>query len=550
MSPRVSSRALAVAGAVLLWVVSAVVSFATLAFTDDHFHRTAQARQIAFHGAFPFRDFFDPGYLLTEYISAGLLRGLGDTLLGEALVPVAAAATGTVLLFLASRRISGSIAVRVVCALLPLLLLPRTYDYDKVLCYPLGVLLCWRYADAPGVARAAAIGAGLVLAMLFRYDSGVYLGGAAVATMAIVHAGAWGTAARRLGVMAAVALLLSLPVLAALQVRAGLPDVVDQVLAYGRREAARTRLSAPPAFRLPAARSGEDGTGARANGDAFLYRLLRLLPLAGAALLAGQVVRMRGQRGGGAAWSRTEAARIGGLVVMCVLLNVFILRDPVGARIGGMAGPPALLAAWLALVTWRAPGGAVRLAGRTLVVVLVAGTVWSMAHAAEWRDRLAPDAFRPARLADSLARLAAAPPRLDGQPVMRVAGLVHYLRECTGPQDRVLVTWFAPDIYVFAQRGFAARMPVVFGGHWSEPRFARRSVEALAAERALVVIVRDGDDRFAADHPALAAFVAEHYREAGTTTFGGGAGAQAYTVLVRRDRSPSRLHAPTSLPCF
>ena len=47
-------------------------------------------------------------------------------------------------------------------------------------------------------------------------------------------------------------------------------------------------------------------------------------------------------------WSRSETAQVLSLIVTCVLLNLFILRDPVYARVGGMAGPVAVLCAWMA----------------------------------------------------------------------------------------------------------------------------------------------------------------------------------------------------------
>lgn len=52
-------------------------------------------------------------------------------------------------------------------------------------------------------------------------------------------------------------------------------------------------------------------------------------------------------------------------------------------------------------------------------------------------------------------------------------------RAGTRPDDRVLATWFAPEMSLLAGRGFAGRMVVFFGAQWSEPRYQRQIVERL-----------------------------------------------------------------------
>src|SRR4030095_5705996 len=122
-------------------------SLATVALTNDHFHRISPARQIARYGHLPYRDFLDPGYFLTEFSSAALLRVFGDNLLGEWLFTSFFVATGTVVVCVLAWRASQSYLIALTAAAIALLSLPRAYDYDKVLFYPLGVALCWLYAD-------------------------------------------------------------------------------------------------------------------------------------------------------------------------------------------------------------------------------------------------------------------------------------------------------------------------------------------------------------------------------------------------------------------
>src|SRR5262245_11886205 len=155
-------------------------SLSTIILLDDHFGRISPGRQIAQFGDLPFRDYLDPGYFLTEFSSAAVQWAFGDNLLGEALLASAFIAIGTVLVFALARRASASSITALVAALLALLLFPRAYDYDKVLFLPLGVLLVWRYAEAPTNSRTWTLAAGVVAGSLYRYDTGVFIAGSAV----------------------------------------------------------------------------------------------------------------------------------------------------------------------------------------------------------------------------------------------------------------------------------------------------------------------------------------------------------------------------------
>src|SRR5688572_9720869 len=156
------------------WAGSFVFTFATLEFLNDHFGRISPARQIARYGELPFRDYFDPGYFLTEFSSALMQVVLGDNLLGEALLNSAFIASGTVLVLLLTRRLTGSFVTGAFAATLAVLAMPRAYDYDKVLFFPLGLWLCWRYIDRQRTTDLILLAAAIVVGALFRYDSGAY----------------------------------------------------------------------------------------------------------------------------------------------------------------------------------------------------------------------------------------------------------------------------------------------------------------------------------------------------------------------------------------
>ena len=56
----------------LFWLLALWLAIGSYSLTNDQFGRISPARQIARYGELPFRDYFDPGYFLTEYSSAAL----------------------------------------------------------------------------------------------------------------------------------------------------------------------------------------------------------------------------------------------------------------------------------------------------------------------------------------------------------------------------------------------------------------------------------------------------------------------------------------------
>ena len=519
----------------ILWLAAFVFTVSSFVFHNDHFDRISRARQIARYGDWPFRDFFDPGYFMTEFVAAGLQQLLGDSLLGDVLLSSIGIATGTVVVAGLALRVSQSLITALAASIVALLALPRAYDFDKVLFYPVGLALCWRYVDMPATKRLWAIAAGVVMAALFRYDTGIYIAGAGVVAVVAVHAGDWKMLSRRIGLLAAAVACLSLPALLFLQLTAGVPDVADQVVTYAIREGAGTRIAAPPAIALNGAWTFE-------NASALLFYLLHALPLAGVLILTVQ--------GWSHSASRNETAKVASLLVLCIILNLFILRHPVAARAGGMIGPAAILAAWMFHSVWQVRHQAARLLLRTATVVVLGLFVWSLSAATLWKERITRNLASPSRLTSFLTTVAASPPDADLIGSGARPALALYVRECTRPADRILVTFFAPEIAFFAQRGFAGGLAALHGGHWSEPRFQQRSLQHLIAHPPALIIQRSGDTDFRQIYPLLAGYVSNHYRRVGTTESLAGPGPETFVLFARRDREPTTTHGASSLPCF
>jgi hypothetical protein len=604
--------------ATVTWCLSFLFSITTIELLNDHFGRISPARQIVRYGELPFRDYFDPGYFLIEFSSAAMQRLLGDNLLGEVLLNAVFIATGTTLVLLLARRLSRSTVIGSAAAVLALLAMPRAYDYDKVLFYPLGLLLAWRYVERPRLPRLVALAGGIVIAGLYRYDSAVYLGVAAVIAVLMTGTDRWWTRARAVALLAILCAALVMPAVVFIGTHGGIADAVDQMITYGVRETEPLRLFVraplPPrddriqvrwaaavtdqARHASAARFGlvdelphgdpgsrtwsyrvtdegrlralvtdpavDDTNGVdrqrfalmpepRSVSVARAVPLLRLrfrpdladspwalrlflglwlLPVIG---MIAAVRRASGVR------DRVEAARVWSLIALCVLLDLFILRPPVAARVGGMAGPAAILAAWLVGRTRSLPS-------RVVAAAAVAATMLALSVVAEWpvHAHQARDVARdPAGTLSALAEEGS--PRLASGPV---ADMAAYLRACTAPADRVYATWFAPDLYFFARRPFAGRVVATFSGHWSEPRFQQRTVAALDVQRPPIVLVDlPSYDAFRAWYPDVDALLRTQYESVGDRTFDDG-GDVRYRVLMRRDRHPASTDARWGLPCL
>jgi hypothetical protein len=638
-----------------VWLSAFVWSVAAFPSFNDHFDRISRARQIAVYGEIPFRDFFDPGYFITLFSSAGLQLLLGDNLLGEMLLVTALIASGTTLVFLLARNLSASSTIAVLAAFVALLALPRSYDYDKFFFYPLGVFLCWRYIDQRRFVDIVMLGVGAVAAGVFRYDSGVYVMCAALMTVMVLHAGAVPVLVRRVAALFGVVAIAAIPFLLFLQIHGGLLDAVQQVVTYAQRDAINSNLLslkpvsiAGPLFTVAprsrvevgvrwtpavdeadrkdaAERYGlsderpdgeperrtwlyeledastenirrlisdpgvEDTNGIdrnqatvesrwirlqravpllrnrvlpgvfhRANAIALLHYLFLAIPLVAAITVWWWPINP--DREG----RRVERARVLGLVAMCIVTAVFILRDPLPARVGGMVGPAAVLWAWLfsrvrvssrrIQTGARGEGHARPLVGllRTTPAIAVGVVVLCLAVSQEWNVHLGRIAGRLPFVAAKLGDVSESPVGPHWMPENRTNALAGYVRDCTGPVDRVLATWFVPELYFFAQRGFAAGMVVTFDGQWSEHQYQQRSVELWSRQSVPIVIVKtDEYEDFRVRHSLLDTYLREHYAVTGRTNFGDPEMNDAgYTVWTHTDRAPVRTHPTWRMPCF
>jgi hypothetical protein len=520
---------------------------------NDHYDRLARARQIAVYGDVPFRDFFDPGYFLTLYTSALMQRVLGDNLLGEMLLNLAAMTAGATLVFLLASSASGSSFWGLIAAGMTVMAEPRTYDYDKVFFYPLGLWACWRYIERPALRTLMSLAGITVLAGLFRYDSAVYIGGAALVAVAAMHFDDWRLAAGRLATLALAMLLFASPALLFIHATAGLGDAFTQIVTYAKREGARSSIFVLTPFQfdwatVSASRRHEVELWGNAkwlptifrpeNAQAWLHRFALVVPVAAVLL----VPLRRSNR------DRRTIARLLSSGTLVGLAALFVLREPVHARIGGVL-PVVLIAAGLLVGEWRAGmrvpvSTPTRKAARQVGLLVVAAVPFFLTLASLW-GLLAYPPFKNIEVARRLSEFATVPPDIDLMPKGAMEPVAEYIRACTRPTDRFFEPWFAGELYFFSGRGFAAGLPVVFGDHWSELPFQRRALRILEQQNVPIIVREDGD--LEKQYRFIWTYVLEHYELARTTRLGL---YPALQIWVRQGQPVTRLYGKLGLPCY
>jgi hypothetical protein len=230
------------------------------------------------------------------------------------------------------------------------------------------------------------------------------------------------------------------------------------------------------------------------------------------------------------------------------LAALFILRDPVKARIGGVL-PVVLIAAGLLIAEWRA---GMRMPGRTpsrktarqVGLLLVAAVPFFLTLGSLWK-LLAYPPLKSIEVGRRLSESATVPPDLDLMPKGAMEPVAAYIRECTKPTDRFFEPWFAGELYFFSGRGFAAGLPVVFGDHWSEIPFQRRALRILEDQSVPIILREDSD--LEEQYKFIWTYVLQHYDLARITRLGLYPDLQ---IWVKRGLPITRTYGKLGLPCY
>ncbi len=261
--------------------------------------------------------------------------------------------------------------------------------------------------------------------------------------------------------------------------------------------------------------------------------------------------------------------------VLSVATNQGFLRDPLDVRLADASAVTLILAAWLvgrfnptlpvpragsagqkravwprsaiaAMVTMAIAIGA---AGATLLSAAELGGL----HRALEKARVVEGPRIMARGARrAMSDLNTRPPiegwLAAGDEQRELKELTRYVRECTKPDDRLLVTWFAPEVYFYSERKFAAGLAFFYPRFFSSPAEEEVALTRFREQTVPIVLVdiASYEQSFIHDHPKLAAHLVNQYAVAGEVT----AADARYRILTDRRAVPVRVSSPWSLPCF
>jgi hypothetical protein len=282
-----------------------------------------------------------------------------------------------------------------------------------------------------------------------------------------------------------------------------------------------------------------EGIDTAQAASALLFFVFLLLPAAGAVAL----VRNPGPEGG----DERERLKIAAVIVVALLTFFGFVREALDARIGDAIVAPVVLGAWLA-ARWlagsrRSMWG--RVARAVMLVVVLTPIARSIVVAGGVEAR-----WQRAEPADVTWRQLAASPPFDAWAAGGSARyrIVRYVRDCTGPNEPLLVLWGGPDLYYYAGRPFAGRIGLYMEGYYTSESNQRLNASALERDRPPIAIIEPGRERRdLAKHSAAVAFLASHYHPLGELTSSDGT---VLRVLGRNDRPSRSTHPDVGWPCY
>ena len=240
--------------AVGIGIVSFAFRFNTLGgalggFDNDHFIYLTRTDMLLW-GEQPLRDFVDAelrgAWPALTYLASAWAQQLGGrTLLPEAYLSVGALAVANAAVFLLALDFSKRWSMALLAAATTVAMVPKLYNYPKVLMLALGVWALHASLASPSLLRLGAAALATVVAALFRHDLGLYLGAGIVTALVIRDLGRWPVLVRTVGTYASLTGLLLLPSFVWVQAYEGIPSYIRNSLASVAVERSRTELRLP-----------------------------------------------------------------------------------------------------------------------------------------------------------------------------------------------------------------------------------------------------------------------------------------------------------------
>jgi len=587
----------------LLTVVVLLITAGSQIYDSNLFALSEATALLA--GDHPYRDFFDSGMPLAAYMSAAAQLVSGRRLIGEFVLQWIFIVAGVVLSFDLGLRVSRSAAA--VLAVVPVVFLmlasTPTYHYQKLFFFPLTIWAAWRYIDHPSAGRCAALGFVTAAAFLSRHDFGIYCGWASILAWGLPRLTSPTSRPLRavaldVAAYAAAVCVTLLPWAVVVQMNEGLVRYVQaRTTLYQEPEGVRyASLLAINPFHalgrepLPEPKPAVVGFLWNENVDEAMRHQLEqrhgLRPLGSRDALGRLQYEVSNvydlelfqldpyiSDGAGFQWNRLNDFRrhvpgvanvlswfqqitmlVPFLLVVSGCLEIWRHRhqresiSPDAARLMLAGGFLVIVDAALLrrptyvviVIPVTLALGARFLAGRSLfgrgvaIAALILTTVTALVYARE------TTLFRPTEyghaLASGFSRLLASPPD-EGQPLTR------YLRECTVPGDRLLVTGSTPfNVSYYAQRPIAGgQLAWKYG--WRADREHEQESLALLRRQSVPFAVSTRDPVLAdlSRYPRIREYLQQNYAEV--------EGSQGRILVDTRRRATGRF-GPEGFPCF
>jgi len=539
---------------------------------DTNFHTLWEATAL-FAGDHPYRDFFDWGLPLQAAVSVVGQLATGHRLIGEFAANWLFILASIAIAFRMALRVSQSIAASLATMLLAVLILAATpvYHYPKLFVYTTAVWLAWRYMDRPGVARAAALGLMGAIAFLFRHDHGVYM--VPLAFFAIVSTRVFDPVRRsfralieELAVCGVVAAIVVAPWAVVVGRSEGLPQYIEARTAAFRDQSGKglvyrdlARISPARALRPdPRFRTYRP---LREESEAWLYQMTILVPLLVLITYGLQLCRGPKRAERQASYMIVAALFLGILASPALRQpSYFVVLTPITAALAArlVSGRPRPVA-------HAAPTMSARIERLVWICARgVAAVMLLITAVAALRYTHDSDLLRPR---EAVRRLRRAIPELLAQPAIdgyfsrreavavdrptfargdagdKLPFMLRYVHDCTGPEDRILVTGSTPfQVGYYTERRIA-------GGHlyWHQRwrSDASREAESLALlERHRPAFAVSTTDPVLEDfkvYPRIRRYLAANYAE-----LPGSNG----LLLVDIARRPTATYGHVEFPCF
>jgi hypothetical protein len=133
-------------------------------------------------------------------------------------------------------------------------------------------------------------------------------------------------------------------------------------------------------------------------------------------------------------------------------------------------------------------------------------------------------------------------------PQGELPAAVRYLNECVSADERVLLTWSAPEYYYFSRRGFGAGLALFLPPRaFTNAADQEKMVSRLRREQVPIVLINETSrDEFSAAYPTFDRYLRQQYTPSATFEISGGA---TITIAVRADLKAGRRFGEHGWPC-